>query len=125
MKNSDFDALQRGMAEAKAYLDGAREGYIVHEPLDVRQVRARTQLTRQEVRRPVPLDARAVEQWSRGGASPRRGRKCTCGLSTATPTGGGDGGEYSVTPRRALQTDSGTYVRLPLLPANGNETTNQ
>jgi hypothetical protein len=32
MKKSDLGSLERGKAEAEAYLSGARAGYVVHEP---------------------------------------------------------------------------------------------
>jgi hypothetical protein len=41
MKKKDFESFQRGMAEAAAFLGGERKGFVVHEPVDVRAVRAR------------------------------------------------------------------------------------
>jgi putative transcriptional regulator len=73
MKKEDFESLQRGMAEAKAFLEGEREGFVVHEPLDVRAVRARTDLKRREFAERYNLDARAVEQWEQGRRRPERG----------------------------------------------------
>ncbi len=73
MKKSDFESLQRGMAEAKAYLGGARQGYVAHEPVDVRRVRASTRLTRAGFAARYGLDARAVEQWEQGRRKPERG----------------------------------------------------
>ena len=49
------------------------KGYVVHEPVDVRQVRARTQLTRQKFADRFRLDARAIEQWEQGRRKPERG----------------------------------------------------
>jgi putative transcriptional regulator len=48
MKKQDFESFQRGMAEAGAFLGGERDGFVVHEPVDVRAVRARTDLKRRE-----------------------------------------------------------------------------
>jgi putative transcriptional regulator len=73
MKREDFESLQRGMAEAKAFLEGEREGFVVHEPVDVRAVRARTDLKRREFAERYNLDARAVEQWEQGRRRPERG----------------------------------------------------
>ena len=72
MKKSDFESFQRGMAQAKAYVAGARDGYVAHEPIDVRQVRARTKLTRQRFASRYGLDARTVEQWEQGRRKPDR-----------------------------------------------------
>ena len=73
MKKSDFESRQRGLAEAGAYLEGAREGYVAHEPVDVRKVRARTRLTRTGFAARYGLDARAIEQWEQGRRRPERG----------------------------------------------------
>lgn len=72
MKESDFESLQRGMAEAKAYLNGAREGFVIHEPVNVRAVRTRTKLTRQRFASTYGLDVRTVEQWEQGRRKPDR-----------------------------------------------------
>jgi len=73
MKKDDFESLRKGMAEAKAYMEGAREGYVVHEPIDVRAVRTRTALKRREFAELYRLDPRAVEQWEQGRRRPERG----------------------------------------------------
>jgi putative transcriptional regulator len=73
MKKQDFESLQRGMAEAEAFLGGEREGFVVHDPVDVRAVRARTDLKRREFAERYNLDARAVEQWEQGRRRPERG----------------------------------------------------
>jgi putative transcriptional regulator len=73
MKKDDFESLRKGMAEAKAYMKGAREGYVMHEPVDVRAVRARTALKRKEFADRYRLDPRAVEQWEQGRRRPERG----------------------------------------------------
>ena len=70
MKNSDFESLQRGLAEAEAYKSGKRAGYVVHEPVDVRQLRARTKLTRARFAERYGLDSRTLEQWEQGRRRP-------------------------------------------------------
>ena len=87
MKRSDFESLQRGMAEAQAYAEGAREGYVVHEPIDVRRVRARTQLTRQKFAERFRLDVRAVEQWEQGRRKPEKGTEMYLRLIDHDPEG--------------------------------------
>jgi putative transcriptional regulator len=73
MKKGDFESLRKGMAEAKAWMEGAREGYVAHEPVDVRAVRARTALKRKEFAELYRLDPRTVEQWEQGRRRPERG----------------------------------------------------
>jgi hypothetical protein len=48
MNKQDFESLQRGMAEASAFLEGKREGFVVHAPIDVPAIRARTDLKRRD-----------------------------------------------------------------------------
>ncbi|HYJ29844.1 MAG TPA: hypothetical protein VEW25_05830 [Allosphingosinicella sp.] len=72
MKTSDFDSFQRGMAQVGAYLQGDRDGFVVHEPVDVRTVRARTRLTRKAFASRYGLDTRTVEQWEQGRRKPDR-----------------------------------------------------
>jgi putative transcriptional regulator len=70
VNQSDFESFQRGMEQAHAYLEGAREGYVIHEPVDVRRVRARTKLTRKLFASRYGLDTRTVEQWEQGRRKP-------------------------------------------------------
>ncbi|HWH17534.1 MAG TPA: hypothetical protein VNT77_04235 [Allosphingosinicella sp.] len=70
MKKSDFESFQRGMAQVGEYLDGAREGYVTHKPVNVREVRSRTKLTRQRFAATYGLDTRTVEQWEQGRRKP-------------------------------------------------------
>jgi hypothetical protein len=48
MNKEDFESLRRSMAEASAFLDGEREGFAVHAPIDVPAIRARTDLKRRD-----------------------------------------------------------------------------
>ncbi|MBA3668224.1 MAG: helix-turn-helix domain-containing protein [Sphingomonas sp.] len=70
MKDSDFESLQRGLAEVEAYKTGKRAGFVVHEPVDVRQLRARTKLTRARFAERYGLDSRTLEQWEQGRRRP-------------------------------------------------------
>lgn len=74
MKKSDFESMQRGLAQARAHIAGeATEGFVVHEPVDVRRVRTRTGLPRTRFAERYHLDARAVESWEQGRRKPERG----------------------------------------------------
>jgi putative transcriptional regulator len=87
MNKEDFESLQRGLAEAKAFIEGEREGFVVHEPVDVRAVRARTDLKRREFAERYNLDARAVEQWEQGRRRPERGTEMYLRLIGHDPDG--------------------------------------
>jgi len=87
MKKEDFESLQRGMAEAAAFIDGEREGFVVHAPIDVRAIRARTDLKRRDFAERYHLDARAVEQWEQGRRRPERGTEMYLRLIGQDPEG--------------------------------------
>lgn len=38
MAKEAFDKIMGGLHEAKAYMDGERKGFAVHEPLDIKAV---------------------------------------------------------------------------------------
>ena len=70
MKNDNFESLQRALGEVEAFRGGKRAGFVVHEPVDVRQLRARTKLTRTRFAEKFGLDSRTVEQWEQGRRKP-------------------------------------------------------
>ena len=70
MNDEDFQSLQRALGEVEAFRGGTRAGFVVHEPVDVRQLRARTKLTRTRFAEKFGLDSRTVEQWEQGRRKP-------------------------------------------------------
>lgn len=70
MKKDDFESLQRALGEVEAFRGGKRAGFVVHEPVDVRELRARTKLTRARFAERYGLDTRTVEQWEQGRRRP-------------------------------------------------------
>lgn len=36
MDNADFESMKRGLAQAKKFIEGEREGFVVHEPVDIK-----------------------------------------------------------------------------------------
>jgi len=61
---------QRALGEVEDYKVGKRAGFVVHEPVDVRQVRSKTKLTRTRFAERFGLDSRTVEQWEQGRRKP-------------------------------------------------------
>lgn len=70
MNNDNFESLQRALGEAEAFRAGKRAGFVVHEPVDVRALRARTKLTRARFAERYGLDSRTLEQWEQGRRRP-------------------------------------------------------
>ncbi len=72
MKTDDFQSMMRGLAEAKAYEDGARDGFVVHEPIDVKAVRAKTKLSQAKFAQTYGLNVKALKEWEQGRRLPDR-----------------------------------------------------
>ena len=70
MNKDNFNSLQRALGEVEDFRGGKRAGFVVHEPIDVRQVRAATKLTRARFAERFGLDSRTVEQWEQGRRKP-------------------------------------------------------
>ncbi len=85
MNPTDFDSLQRGLAEVAAFRAGRREGFIIHAPVDVRAVRARTHLTRARFAERFGLDPRTLEQWEQGRRRPDKSSETYLRLIETAP----------------------------------------
>lgn len=71
MKAADFDSMMRGLAEAKAFIEeGARDGYVIHEPIDVKAVRAKTKLSQAKFARTYRVSVKALKEWEQGRRTP-------------------------------------------------------
>jgi len=70
MNKDNFESLKRALGEVDQFRAGKRAGFVVHEPVDVREVRARTKLTRARFAERFGLDSRTVEQWEQGRRKP-------------------------------------------------------
>jgi len=70
MKKSELKSIKRGMAQAEAFMRGARDGFVIHEPVDIRRVRQNLKLTRRRFASRYRLNERTVEQWEQGRSAP-------------------------------------------------------
>lgn len=70
MTDSDFESLKRGLAEAQAYLTGARDGFVVHEPVDIKALRVRTKMSQAKFARAYHLPLGTVKDWEQGRRQP-------------------------------------------------------
>ena len=85
MKKDNFESLERALGEVEAYRAGKRVGFRVHEPVDVRQVRAATKLTRTRFAERFGLDSRTVEQWEQGRRKPDKSSETFLRLIETAP----------------------------------------
>lgn len=63
-----YDSIMRGLQEVEAYLQGAREGYVVHEvevpdTPDVKAIRAQTGLSQAEFARSIGVKKATLLNW--------------------------------------------------------------
>jgi putative transcriptional regulator len=87
MTNEDFESLTRGLAEAKAYQEGAREGYVTHEPIDVKAVRARSGMTQKRFATTYHLPFGTVRDWEQQRRQPDAPARALLELIQKDPDG--------------------------------------
>lgn len=70
MEKEDFESLKRGLAEMAAFEAGARDGYVVHEPVDIKAVRAATKKSQRAFADAYHLPIGTVQDWEQGRRKP-------------------------------------------------------
>ena len=70
MDNADFESMKRGLAQAKKFIEGEREGFVVHEPVDIKAIRARTKMSQAKFARAYHLPIGTVKDWEQGRRQP-------------------------------------------------------
>jgi len=85
MNKRDLESIKRGMAQAKAYLAGEREGFRAHEPVNIRKMRAALNLTQRDFAERFRLNPRTVEQWEQGRSHPDLGTETYLRLIESHP----------------------------------------
>jgi len=70
MAKEAFDKIMSGLEDVKAYMDGAREGYAVHEPIDIKAIRARAKMSQAQFARAYHLPLGTVKDWEQSRRHP-------------------------------------------------------
>lgn len=70
-----YDSIMRGLQEVEAYLQGAREGYVVHQievpdTPDVKAIRASTGLSQAEFARSIGVKKATLLNWEQERRKP-------------------------------------------------------
>lgn len=69
-----YDSIMRGLQEVEAYLQGAREGYVVHHievpTPDVKAIRASTGLSQAEFARSIGVKKATLLNWEQDRRKP-------------------------------------------------------
>lgn len=70
MNEKDFKSMRRGLAQAETFKMGNREGYAVHEPVDVKAIRAATNKTQAEFATTYHLPIGTLRDWEQNRRQP-------------------------------------------------------
>ncbi len=85
MIKDDFASLQRGLAQVADYKAGARIGYTVHAPVDIKAIRAKTKLTQAAFARKLHISAATLRDWEQGRRMPEGPARTLLGMVDADP----------------------------------------
>lgn len=85
MTEDDFASLKRGLAEVEAYKEGARTGYAVHEPVDVKAIRAATKKSQQAFADTYRLPVGTVRDWEQNRRQPDAPARALLSIIKADP----------------------------------------
>jgi hypothetical protein len=83
VKKSELESIKRGMAQAEAFMRGERDGFVVHEPVDIRRVRQNLKLTRRRFASRYRLNERRTSLPRRRNAGFTSSKGAPCRPTTA------------------------------------------
>lgn len=86
MDTADFDSLKRAMRQVKAYKAGARDGFVTHDPVDVKAIRAATKKTQQAFASTYHLPIGTVRDWEQGRRQPDAPARVLLSMIKTDPT---------------------------------------
>lgn len=85
MNKDDFESLKRGMAQVEAFRDGKRQGFAVHEPVNIKAIRAKTKLTQAGFANTLHISTATVRDWEQGRRAPEGAARTLLGMVDADP----------------------------------------
>ena len=85
-----FDKIMAGLTDARAYLDGGREGFVVHQiyvPLpDVVAIRSKTGMSQPAFARSIGIPLGTLKNWEQGRRRPDGPARVLLALIDKRPT---------------------------------------
>lgn len=85
MIKSDFESLKRGLSQAADYKAGARIGYGVHGPVDIKAIRTKTKLTQAAFAAKLHISPATLRDWEQGRRMPEGPARTLLGMVEADP----------------------------------------
>lgn len=89
MDKDDFASLKRAMAQVDDYQGGQRAGFVTHEPVDVKAIRAATGKSQADFARTYHLPVGTVRDWEQGRRQPDAPARVLLSIIRADPVGVG------------------------------------
>lgn len=87
MDDEDFHGIIAGLNDVKAYYEGKRDGFAVHEAVDVKAVRAVTKLSQSRFAEVYHLPLPTVKGWEQNRRAPDAPARVLLRMIAADPTG--------------------------------------
>ena len=88
MTKQAFDRIKAGLEEVASYLEGNREGFIVHAPrsIDAQAIRARTGLSQRRFAARIGVSVSTLRNWEQGRRVPDGPARVLLALIDKRPT---------------------------------------
>jgi putative transcriptional regulator len=85
--DEDFAGIISGLNDVKDYYAGKREGFVAHEPVDVKAVRAVTKLSQARFAEVYHLPLPTVKGWEQNRRAPDQPARILLQMIATDPTG--------------------------------------
>lgn len=85
MNKDDFASLKRGLAQVGQFNAGARKGFGVHEPVDIKAIRSKTKLSQAAFAEKLHISKATIQDWEQGRRSPDGPARTLLGMVNADP----------------------------------------
>lgn len=86
MNDEDFKGIMAGLNDVKDYYEGKRDGFVVHEFIDVKAVRAGTKKSQAAFAKAYHLPVGTVRDWEQRRRVPDAPARALLAIIKADPT---------------------------------------
>lgn len=85
MNDEDFGGIIAGLNDVKDYMAGKRDGFVAHDPVDVKAIRTATKKTQQGFANTYHLPIGTVRDWEQGRRRPDAPARVLLSMIKADP----------------------------------------
>ena len=72
MDSKDFDGLVAGLNDVKAFREGRRKGFVVHDAVNIKDIRAKARMSQPAFAKAYHLEVSALRDWEQNRRTPER-----------------------------------------------------